>query len=133
MNVRIRAALAADIDALLAIENAAFSTDRISRRSFRLLIESDTAAVLVAEREGGLAGYCVVLYRRGSGVARLYSIASAENAAGQGIGKRLLQAAEDAAYENDRLILRLEVREDNPRPITLYEKNGHRRIGQEPD
>jgi ribosomal protein S18 acetylase RimI-like enzyme len=133
MNVRIRAALAADIDALLAIENAAFSTDRISRRSFRLLIESDMAAVLVAEREGGLAGYCVVLYRRGSGVARLYSIASAENAAGQGIGKRLLQAAEDAAYENDRLILRLEVREDNPRAITLYEKNGYRRIGQEPD
>jgi ribosomal protein S18 acetylase RimI-like enzyme len=73
MNVRIRAALVADIDALLAIENAAFATDRISRRSFRLLIERDTASVLVAD-EGDLTGYCVVLYRRGSGVARLYSI-----------------------------------------------------------
>lgn len=133
MNVRIRAALAADIDALVAIENTAFSTDRISRRSFRLLIENDTAAVLAADRGTGPLGYCVVLYRRGSAVARLYSIATAADVAAQGIGRILLEAAEDAAYENDRLILRLEVREDNPRAIALYEKNGYRRIGQEPD
>ncbi|MGN6763740.1 MAG: GNAT family N-acetyltransferase, partial [Rhizobiaceae bacterium] len=133
MNVRIRAALVADIDALLAIENAAFATDRISRRSFRLLIERDTASVLVADEGDGLMGYCVVLYRTGSGVARLYSIAVSPGTNGRGVGKALLQAAEDAAFENDRLILRLEVREDNPRAIMLYEKNGYRPIGKEPD
>lgn len=133
MNVRIRAALVADIDALLAIENAAFATDRISRRSFRLLIERDTASVLVADEGDGLMGYCVVLYRTGSGVARLYSIAVSPGTNGRGVGKALLQAAEDAAFENDRLILRLEVREDNPRAIMLYEKNGYRPIGKEPN
>ncbi|QIS94627.1 hypothetical protein FQ775_23775 [Nitratireductor mangrovi] len=39
----IRQAEPRDIDALVAIENAVFSTDRISRRSFRQLIESDSA------------------------------------------------------------------------------------------
>ncbi len=133
MNAQIRAAVASDIDTLVAIENAVFQTDRISRRSFRLLIERETADVLVAEINGRLSGYCVILYRTGSGVARLYSIAISPDFSGAGTGRALLGAAENAAYENDRLILRLEVREDNPRAIALYEKNGYRRIGREVD
>jgi ribosomal protein S18 acetylase RimI-like enzyme len=131
MRPHIRAARASDIDALLAIETAAFETDRISRRSFRLLIERDTAEVLVADAGTAVAGYCIVLYRHGSGVARLYSVAAAPSFAGRGIGRFLLETAETHAYERDRLLLRLEVREDNPRAIALYERNGYRRIGRE--
>ena len=68
----------------LAIENAVFETDRISRRSFRQLIERETAETLVAESDGRVAGYAMVLFRKGSGVARLYSIATAPDFAGQG-------------------------------------------------
>jgi ribosomal protein S18 acetylase RimI-like enzyme len=133
MPALIRAAQASGIDALVAIEDAAFATDRLSRRSFRQLIDSDTTDALVAETEGRVAGYCIVLFRAGSGVARLYSVAVSPSLAGTGIGRLLLDAAESTAFEKNRLILRLEVREDNPRAIALYERNGYHRIGRETD
>ena len=133
MNVTIRPASVSDIDRLVAIENAAFATDRLSRRSFRQAVESPTTETLVAEREGTIAGYCMVLFRRGSGVARLYSIAVDQAFGGSGVGRALLDAAETAAFDKDRLLLRLEVREDNGHAIELYEKSGYHRIGREPD
>ncbi|MBX3571174.1 MAG: peptidase C39 family protein [Mesorhizobium sp.] len=133
MPAAIRPARASDIDALVRIENAVFPTDRISRRSFRQLIERETAETLVAEIDGQIVGYCMVLFRMGSGVARLYSIAVATESGGSGVGRLLLDAAEKIAYDHDRLILRLEVRDDNARAIRIYEKGGYRRIGMEPD
>ncbi|MBO6719248.1 MAG: GNAT family N-acetyltransferase/peptidase C39 family protein [Rhizobiaceae bacterium] len=133
MPVAIRPARATDIDALVAIENQSFTTDKLSRRSFRTLLERDTAVTLIAETEGGAVGYCMVLFRKGSGVARLYSIAALRLVDERGAGQQLLDAAEQAAYDRDRLLLRLEVREDNGRAIALYERNAYRRIGREPD
>ena len=131
MTADIRPARAEDVDALCAIENAAFLTDRISRRSFRQLIERETAETLVAEIDGALAGYAMVLVRKGTGVARLYSIAASSDFAGKGVGRALLEAAEKVAFDHDRLMLRLEVREDNPRAISIYERSGYRRTGRE--
>ena len=133
MAAAIRPARASDVDALAAIENAVFDTDRISRRSFRQLIERKTAETLIAESDGSVAAYAMVLFREGSGVARLYSIATGPDFAGKGIGRILLEAAEDAAFRHGRMMLRLEVREDNVRAIHIYEQNGYRRIGREPD
>jgi ribosomal protein S18 acetylase RimI-like enzyme len=133
MSADIRPARLSDIDALVAIETAAFATDRISRRSFRQLIEAATAETLVATGPAGPIGYAMVLFRHGTGVARLYSIALLPSAAGSGAGRLLLEAAEKIAYERDRLLIRLEVREDNARAIALYERNGYHRIGREPD
>jgi ribosomal-protein-alanine acetyltransferase len=133
MNLTIRPAAASDIDRLVAIENRAFATDRLSRRSFRQAVESPTTETLLAERDGLVAGYCMVLFRRGSGVARLYSIAVDPEFGRAGVGRTLLDAAESAAFEKDRLILRLEVREDNGAAISLYERCGYHRIGREPD
>ena len=133
MPVVIRPARATDIDALTAIENDVFETDRISRRSFRQLVERETAETLIAEIDGRAVGYCMVLFRKGSGVARLYSLASRRTGGEPGTGRALLAAAEETAFEHDRLLLRLEVREDNARAIALYEKNGYRRIGRETD
>jgi ribosomal protein S18 acetylase RimI-like enzyme len=133
MPIAIRPARAADIDALVAIENSAFTSDRLSRRSFRTLLERETAQTLIAEAGGRAVGYCMVLFRKGSGVARLYSIATLGDTSEKGVGRQLLGAAEQAAYDRDRLLLRLEVREDNRRAIALYEQNAYRRIGREPD
>lgn len=133
MTADIRPARASDVEALVAIENAVFDTDRISRRSFRQLIDRETADTLVVDDAGALLGYAMVLYRTGSGVARLYSLAVAPGAAARGLGRALLEAAEQAAFKHDRLLLRLEVREDNARAIALYEKTGYRRIGRETD
>ena len=131
MRATVRAARTSDLDALVVIENDVFETDRISRRSFRQLIERETAETLVAEIDGRAVGYCMVLFRKGSGVARLYSIAVRPTDGQGGVGRALLEAAEEVAFEHDRLLLRLEVREDNARAIGLYERSGYRRIGRE--
>ena len=91
----IRAAAPADVEALVALENSVFETDRISRRSFLRFINSPSAEVLVAQGAGGgIAGYALNLYRRTTSVARLYSIATTEGARGSGVGRALMEAAE---------------------------------------
>lgn len=132
MSAAIRPARASDVDGLVAMEEAAFASDRLSRRSFRRLVASRSAAMLVNEQRGRLAGYAAVLFRRGSGSARLYSIAVAPSGGGAGIGRALLDAALAAAAERGCTVMRLEVREDNPRAIALYERNGFARVGRRP-
>ena len=131
MPADVRPARVSDIDALVAIENAVFVADRISRKSFRHLAGASTAAVLIADAGGKVAGYCVVLFRKGNVAARLYSIAVAPEG-GPGQGRALLAAAERAAQGRGCTALRLEVRDDNDRARILYEKNGYRRIGEVP-
>ncbi len=128
--ISIRPAALKDIGALVGLENRSFEADRISRRSFRALIERPTAAAIVAEADGKLAGYAMVLFRDGTAVARLYSIAVDPLAAPKGTGAVLLNAAETEAFAHDRITMRLEVREDNARAIRLYEGAGYRRIGK---
>ena len=130
MPAEIRLARASDVDALAALENAVFEADRISRKSFRSMVDSASATVLVAAAQDAIAGYCAVLFRAGSRKARLYSLAAAR---GSAIGRTLLGAAEQAAAARGCEELRLEVREDNARAVELYEKSGYRRFGRKPD
>lgn len=127
-----------DVERLERLEIEAFDADRISRRSFRRLVAASSAILLVAETAGAgpdapFAGYAALLLRRGTGLARLYSLAVAPGAAGRGVGRALLEAAEKIAYESDRIALRLEVREDNARALKLYRAAGYRRIGRSLD
>jgi ribosomal protein S18 acetylase RimI-like enzyme len=132
MAADIRPARASDVDALLAIEDAVFPTDRLSARSFRRLTASPSAAVIVAATGGRVAGYCIVLFRRGTSTARLYSLATAPGLAGQGIGRALIAAAEREAAKRRRRSLRLEVREDNARAVSVYRRAGFEATGRKP-
>jgi len=126
----IRQATASDVEALVALENAAFDSDRLSRRSFYRFIASSSADLLVAQGDKGIAGYVLVLYRRTTSVARTYSIAVAAEARGSGLGDALMQAAEEAARRHGELFMRLEVRFDNAPAIALYERRGYKRFGR---
>jgi ribosomal-protein-alanine acetyltransferase len=126
---RIRAAEVSDLDALVAIENRCFDNDRLSRRSFRHLLTRGRAATLVAEGGGSVVGYVLVLFSHGTLHARVYSLAVDPSARGQGLGRDLVLAAEDAAKDQDCSELRLEVRKDNDDAIGLYESLGYRRFG----
>ena len=72
-------------------------------------------------------------FRRATSVARLYSIAVAEDARGRGVGEQLLSAAEDEARRRGDLFMRLEVRADNASAIALYERLGYKAFGRHLD
>lgn len=131
MPPKIRLARVSDLDALVAVEQAVFDADRISRRSWRAFLQKPSAAVLVAEEDGQTAGCCVVLFRAGSSVSRLYSIAAAPGRSG--VGRALLAEAERLSARRGAKSMRLEVRQDNLRAIGLYEKSGYRLFGRKPD
>ena len=123
-----------DAKPIEALETHAFASDRLSERSLRDYLKSPSATVLVAEDgAGNIIGYAIVRYRRSASVARLYSIAVAEGARGQGIGERLLAAAEEEARKRGDLFMRLEVRADNAAAIALYHRFGYKAFGRHLD
>ena len=132
MTIRIRHARPPDLDALVALEEASFDHDRVSRAQFRRHIVSDSAVVLVADQRGQALGAALLFFRRGARAARLYSIATAHAVRGQGLGAALLDAAEREARKRGRGAIRLEVRTDNKPAIALYEERGYRRRKREP-
>jgi ribosomal protein S18 acetylase RimI-like enzyme len=128
--ILVRPALAADTDALADLENCVFPTDRISRRGFRRFVRSPSAELIVVESGSELAGYALVLFRKDTPAARLYSIAVDPQMAGRRIGMTLLAAAEQAAAKRGCAFLRLEAGERNVPALALYEKSGYRQFGR---
>lgn len=128
--IATRVASLADLQSVLLLENKVFATDRMSRRTVRRFLLSPNAVVLAAEEGGRLCGAAVVLVRRTSDLARLYSIAVDPDCAGRGVGPALLAAAEAAAIARDCQYLRLEVHENNARAISLYRKSGYCEFGR---
>ena len=130
ISVKVRRGHIRDVPALIALERAVFTTDVVSRRSFRRFIDSSHADLLVAQDNGKFTGYVLVLYPLRAKHARLYSIAVEPHSAGRGIGPLLLAAAERTAKRRGRRAMRLEVQEHNTRAIARYEKSGYRLIGR---
>lgn len=129
--VRVRRAELSDLDDLVALEESSFATDRLSREQYRRHLDSETAQVLVASaNHRRFLGTAVVFFRKGTKVARLYSIATHAEARGKGVGSALLEASEQLAKRRGCKVLRLEVRTDNDAAIRLYERLGYDRIGR---
>ncbi|MDR6937523.1 MULTISPECIES: GNAT family N-acetyltransferase [unclassified Luteibacter] len=129
--VRVRRAEVSDLDDLVALEESSFAQDRLSRAQYRKHLDSESATVLVASaNHRRFLGTAVVFFRKGTTVARLYSIATKPEAQGKGVGSALIEAAEDAGRARGCRALRLEVRKDNAVAIRLYERLGYARIGE---
>jgi ribosomal protein S18 acetylase RimI-like enzyme len=112
------------IDDLLSLEEACFECDRISRRNLRNLIRSPSACCLGVFLGGKLVGSMVVLFRRNTRSARIYSVAVDASHRGRGIARRLMARAEREARKRGCNRIRLEVRLDNIPAIQLYERLG---------
>jgi ribosomal protein S18 acetylase RimI-like enzyme len=121
----IRPAVVEDLDALLELENRCFDYDRLSRRSLRRFLTTDTASCLVAEQAGRAIGYALVLFHGRTALARLYSMAVAPERRGHGLGRALLRAAEAAALDGGTAVMRLEVSPDNAAAVALYRSVGY--------
>lgn len=125
----IRRATIDDLGALVELENSAFAIERISARQLRRHLESLSAEIFVATRDRQVVGAAVLFFRRGTRVARLYSIAVAADRRGSGLGMALLAVAEQAARRRGSTCMRLEVRTDNLAARHLYERFGYRDFG----
>lgn len=145
--MHLRPARLEDIEALLQLERRAFSGDRFKRRqlcyllsranAFSLVVDVDTQAREQAEPQTRpraeqhaecptLLGYGMLLFRRGSAQARLYSLCVDPAARGQGLGAQLLVRLMDEARARSCQWLSLEVRADNQPALSMYERHGFR-------
>lgn len=127
----VRAAGLNDLNDLVALEDACFTSDKMSRRAFRHALTRGHGAMLIAHDPAGKAtGYALVLFSRGHSLARLYSIAVDPARRGEGYGRALLAAVEEAARSEGCAYLRLEVRDDNHEAQALYKAQGYRPFGR---
>lgn len=125
----LRSARLSDLDALLALENATFTSDLLSRRRMRHWIGAENGIFIVAvDASDGLAGYGLVFTRRDSHSARLYSLALAPSARGQGLGARIVAELESRARRAGFTHMHLEVAQANQPALGLYEKLGYARV-----
>jgi len=129
--MRVRRARLADLDALVRLEQS-FSSDRLSRASFRHLLRRGHAEIWVCENHGEVAGNAVVLYRRGIRAARCYSLVVRPTERRRGIARTLMKRAEAAALARGCREMRLEVRPDNAAAVGFYRKHGYETTGKFP-
>ncbi|GGQ17267.1 GNAT family N-acetyltransferase/peptidase C39 family protein [Shewanella litoralis] len=122
----LRQANLTDLPQLNTIENNAFSGDKISPRQMKRFINSPLDSLFVAEIDGTLAAYALVLFNRGTRLARLYSIAVAAEFRGRNIAFELVSRCEQIVVERGFITLRLEVRNDNIAAKNLYLKMGYK-------
>jgi len=125
----IRHATLDDLDALVAIEDRSFDTDRLSRRNFRYLLIKGNAETLVEEEQGVVRGYAMLLFNSGVSLARLYSLAVDPAFQRMGVAGRLVAASEMTARQNECVAMRLEIRKDNIPSIGLFKRHGYREFG----
>lgn len=122
--VRVRRGAGRDLPALLELE-AGFSGDRLSARQFAHHLQAQSSDLVVAAQGERVLGYALLFRRRGSAIGRVYSIAVAQAARGQGLGARLLLRLEAVARLHGLAEMRLEVRQDNAPALALYQRRGY--------
>ncbi len=125
----LRLATLDDVDALYALEQQAFSSDRLSRRRLRHWVKASNGVLLLAEKDQQILGYSLALLHRGTRLARLYSIAVSSEARGMGLGRSLLLRLEKEVADLGWLFMRLEVAKNNEAAISLYHSLGYTLFG----
>lgn len=115
-----------DLDAVLDIERASFSTPW-SWASFRNLLARIDADLWVAVAEGEVIGYAVVWYAASE--CELGNLAVAPGRRSRGIGRALLEWTLKKASERGTERVYLEVRMSNRAAQELYKSRGFVQVG----
>ena len=128
----IRRATPADLDAIMAIENASFPTDAWSTDTMAAELAGEYSHYLVDEQDGIVVGYAGLRSVRGASDADIQTIALLETHRGAGRGRALLAALlAEASTRGNREVF-LEVRADNPGAEGLYLSEGFIELGRRP-
>lgn len=124
----IRVANGSDLPAINALERRCFERDAQSTRSLRYLLCRANAVTLLAQCAGAPMGYVILLLRKNSRIARLYSIAVDPAYRGRGVGPALVRAAQVVAVQRAMVEMRLEVRVSNRASRQMFTHLGYQTL-----
>jgi ribosomal-protein-alanine N-acetyltransferase len=124
-NNLIRPANIHDLESLVNLERASFTSDVLSKKNFRHLLSVSSAEVLVAVAKQEIIGSLVLLFRKNSQKARLYSLAVEQQHRTQGIAQKLCLHMETSATSRCCQHILLEVSTQNKAAIQFYLKQGY--------
>lgn len=132
MSTVVRAATAADVAAIVALEAESFPLDPWSQNLVGEGVGGTlpTVSYVVAEEAGAFAGYAVVSVVDVD--AELQRIAVPVPLRRTGVATALLAAVREVAREGGAERLLLEVREDNVAARLFYERHGFAELGRRP-
>jgi [ribosomal protein S18]-alanine N-acetyltransferase len=131
MAFELRPATPDDVDAIMALETSTFTSDAWSAESMRSELASAHTYYLFAfdpATPDALAGYGGLLAPKGSGDGDIQTLAVAENARRNGLGRTLVTALIAEAAARGATQVFLEVRADNPGARALYDSLGFEQI-----
>ncbi len=117
-----------DFANLYAIEEACFAPpSRFGRRYMRQLVQSQEAATWIAEDDGRMAGFAIVVWtqRKSEVAAYIQTIEVAPETRGKGVGGALLGRIEESARLAGAALIWLHVEAGNAGAIRLYEAQGY--------
>lgn len=121
-----RCATVEDLPRLVALEREGFPPEEaFSEGRLRYLLTRAQGRVVVAEENGDMLGFIVLLWRYRSKIGRIYDIVVSSKARGRGIGTALVQEAERIARKRGLSSIALEVRATNREARCLYEHCGY--------
>lgn len=123
--VSFRRMVAADLEAVMAIENVIY-THPWTRGNFADSLHAGSTC-WVMELQGVMVGYAVLSCAAGE--AHLLNLSVAAAWQRRGLGRALLLYVIDFIKENNIVVMFLEVRESNTAARTLYTQTGFREIG----
>jgi ribosomal protein S18 acetylase RimI-like enzyme len=125
----LRRASSADVEDVSALQHAAYARNRAILGVEPLPLLADYAAILadyevwLAERGGILEGVLILELRPDD--LLIWSVATAPNAQGRGIGRGLLAAAEERAVALGRGTMRLYTGEKLTGNVAWYRRHGY--------
>ena len=123
----LRSARGADVDSVLAIEQASFA-DPWSRSAFTELLGDPRVAFLIADAGGVVRGYIVAWFVLDEG--EIGNLAVHADARRHGVGALLLDGAIAAVRKARVDALYLEVRDSNAAARALYASRGFAEVGR---
>lgn len=130
---QFRPAEAADLEAIMELENRVFASDAWSREAMAGELSSPHTTYIVAvDDDAAVIAYAGLLAPSGSTDADIQTIAVAADVRRRGLGRALMLRLMDVARERGAAALFLEVRADNSSARRLYSSLGFEAIGVRP-
>jgi ribosomal-protein-alanine N-acetyltransferase len=125
--ISVRRASAADLDAIMAIEEASFRAPWPREAMLEEIAKHQWSVVLVAERDGAIVGFAV--YWVVADERHLQNLATAAPFRRRGVGDALVRHVVEEAARGGAQFVILEVRASNEAAKRLYAGYGFKPIG----